>query len=189
MRFYKLDIRGKTLLQRLAGAPGYVSADEARLLYDQGQDQIYYGCDRTDVGSYVPLFDAAHDLDPIVGSTYKIGDVGGTFLEIHSDDFFGDLTGDVTGDVAGDLTGDVYSGDGLVLILNNGSDGTDALFRGNVSAEDTNTILFSGTDRDNSNLILGSIYNSAGTQVVVDLTPALAADSTFAGTATKAKYA
>ena len=64
--------------------------------------------------------------------TRKIGDVGSEFSEIHSDDFFGDLTGnvtgdltgnvtgDVTGDVTGNLNGDVYTDNGLSVVLDNG---------------------------------------------------------------------
>jgi len=56
--------------------------------------------------------------------TRKIGDVGSEFSEIHSDDFFGDLTGNVTGDVTGDVTGnlngDVYTDNGLSVVLDNG---------------------------------------------------------------------
>jgi hypothetical protein len=32
---------------------------------------------------------------PDAASTRKLGDVGSEFLEVHSDDFFGDITGDV----------------------------------------------------------------------------------------------
>jgi len=41
------------------------------------------------------------------------------------------VTGDVTGDVDGDITGDVKSTNGTI-VLDNGTDGTDAFFRGNI---------------------------------------------------------
>jgi len=37
-------------------------------------------------------------FEPDSPSTRKLGDVGSEFLEIHSDDFFGDLTGDIKSD-------------------------------------------------------------------------------------------
>ena len=68
----------------------------------------------------------------------------------------GDITGNVTGNVTGDLTGDVKATDGTV-VLDNGTDGTDATFTGDVfgdlkltyddeGEETTVTILDTGTD-------------------------------------------
>ena len=42
MRFYKIDIRGKMWLERLA-VPGWAAADEGRLLYDTGGNVAYLG--------------------------------------------------------------------------------------------------------------------------------------------------
>lgn len=128
MRFHKVVVQsGGLFLERRASTPGYTQEAQGRMMYDQGQDQVYYGCDRTDVASYVPLFDAAHDLNPLVGSTYKIGDSGGTFAEVHADNLYGNLTGNVTGNVTGDLTGDVLGdlqgdvkSDNGSIVLNNG---------------------------------------------------------------------
>ena len=53
--------------------------------------------------------------------------------------FSGDLEGDVTGDVTGDLTGDVKAGNGTV-VLQNGTDGTDATFTGNVTGDVTGDV-------------------------------------------------
>ena len=39
---------------------------------------------------------------PDAPSTRSLGSVAAPFLEVHSDDFIGDLTGDVTGDVLSD---------------------------------------------------------------------------------------
>ena len=53
--------------------------------------------------------------------------------------FSGDLEGNVTGDVTGDLTGDVKNGDGTV-VLQNGTDDTDATFTGNVTGDVTGNV-------------------------------------------------
>jgi len=66
---------------------------------------------------------------PDAPSTRSLGAVGSEFLEIHADDFFGDVTGDVTGDVLGDLTGDVLSADSSVCLAS-GATSTAATFDG-----------------------------------------------------------
>jgi hypothetical protein len=43
-RFYKIDTQGKHWLERLAG-PGWVAADEARIIYDTVAKKIYYADD------------------------------------------------------------------------------------------------------------------------------------------------
>ena len=48
--------------------------------------------------------------------------------------------------LTGDVTGDVKSEDGLVKILENGTDGTDATFRGDILAVNGTSVLDSGTD-------------------------------------------
>ena len=44
----------------------------------------------------------------------------------------GDVTGNVTGDVTGDLIGDIYANNGTSKIFENGTNGTDATFTGNL---------------------------------------------------------
>ena len=44
----------------------------------------------------------------------------------------GAVAGNVTGDVTGDLEGDIFADNGVSMILQNGTDGTDAQFTGNV---------------------------------------------------------
>lgn len=43
------------------------------------------------------------------------------------------LTGDVTGDLTGDVAGDVYAQNGTSVVLQNGTDGTDATFSGKLA--------------------------------------------------------
>lgn len=64
---------------------------------------------------------------PDAPSTRKLGDVGSEFLEIHSDDFFGDLTGDVTGNLLGDIRTD---DDTQVVLFNGGNTPANATFTG-----------------------------------------------------------
>ena len=50
------------------------------------------------------------------------------------------VQGNVTGNVTGDLRGNVKSGNGLVVVLDNGTDGSDAVFTGNVIGNLTGTV-------------------------------------------------
>ena len=214
MRYGKLKVQAGGFWNELrATTPGYQQSYEGRQLYDQAQDQIYYGCDATDVQSWIPLFDAAHDMHPITGDTYDIGSPTGRFNEIHAVEVNADnLIGDLTGDVAGNLVGDVLASDGLNQVLENGTDGTDSWYRGNirasngatvvlnngtdgsdgrlrasVTAQDTNTILSAAADRANSWLLVGNIKSADATNCLVP--GATSSAATFAGTSTKAKYA
>ena len=45
----------------------------------------------------------------------------------------GNVTGDVTGDLTGDVAGDVYAQNGTSVVLQNGTDGTDATFLGKLA--------------------------------------------------------
>ena len=42
-RFYKVDIRGKNWLQRVASAPAWTSDDEGRIIYDEAAEAIKFG--------------------------------------------------------------------------------------------------------------------------------------------------
>ena len=74
---------------------------------------------------------------PDGASSRSLGSVALPFLEIHSDDFIGDLTGDVTGDltgnVVGDIRGDVLS-DNDVACLVNGATPAASTFLGTATA-------------------------------------------------------
>ena len=164
MRWHKLQIQaGGFFNEKRASNPAYTSSQKGRMLYNETDDQMVLG--NGDVGDFVKMFDDAHDISPGLASTYKIGDSGSEFLEIWSDDFFGNLTGDVAGDITGDLNGDVYASNGTDKILDNGTSlaAADAYFAGDLMCIDGVTKLM-----DNKS------------------TPGAV---TFLGTATKAKYA
>jgi len=57
----------------------------------------------------------------------------------------GTINGDLIGSLTGSSIGDVYATDGTSKILENGTNGTDATFKGNVLAEDGTVILENGT--------------------------------------------
>ena len=48
-------------------------------------------------------------------------------------DVTGNVVGDVTGDLTGDMAGDVYAQDGTSVVLQNGTDGSDATFTGKLA--------------------------------------------------------
>lgn len=49
-------------------------------------------------------------------SGFNLGSEIARWVQVHSQDFYGDITGDVVGDVTGDLTGDVFSLDATKMI-------------------------------------------------------------------------
>jgi len=71
--------------------------------------------------------------------------------------------------LTGDVTGDVKSEDGLVKILENGTDGTDATFRGDILAIDGTSVLDSGTDGSNA-VFTGNVTGDLTGNVTGDLT-------------------
>ena len=161
MRWHKLQIQaGGFFNEKRASNPSYTSSQKGRMLYNETDDQMVLG--NGDVGDFVKMFDDAHDVLPGLASTYKIGDSGSEFLEIHSDDFIGNLTGDVAGDITGDLNGDVYASNGSSKILEAGTDGTDSEYTGDILSNNGATVLSNGGTPSASN---------------------------YLGTATKAKYA
>ena len=50
-------------------------------------------------------------------------------------DITGNVTGDVEGNLTGDVTGDIYANNGTSIILENGTNGTDAIFTGAVTGQ------------------------------------------------------
>ena len=100
------------------------------------------------------------------------GDVSGTFtLDGSSDTPVIELqvTGAEATSLTGDVTGDVKSEDGLVKILENGTDGTDATFRGDILAVDGTSVLDSGTDGSDA-VFTGNVTGDLTGNVTGDLT-------------------
>lgn len=72
----------------------------------------------------------------------------------------GDVTGNVTGNVEGDLTGDVLAADGT-LVLDSGTNGTDATFTGDVTGDLQGNVT--GNVTGNLDGIVGGTTPAAGT--------------------------
>lgn len=76
------------------------------------------------------------------------GDVSGNFTGSITGDVTGNVTGDltgnvtgnVTGDVTGKLIGDIYASNGTSKVLENGTDGTNALLTANVTGNLTGNV-------------------------------------------------
>lgn len=60
-------------------------------------------------------------------------DLTGTVTGNVTGNITGNVTGDVTGDLTGDVAGDVYAQNGTSVVLQNGTDGTDATFTGKLA--------------------------------------------------------
>jgi len=82
------------------------------------------------------------NLDGTLGANTPAPVTGTTITA--NEGFTGDLTGDITGNVLGNITGDVLAEDGT-LVLNSGTDGTDATFNGGVTGSLTGTFSGSGS--------------------------------------------
>lgn len=82
------------------------------------------------------------NLDGILGANTPASVTGTTITA--NEGFSGNLTGSVTGNILGDITGDVYAENGT-LVLNSGTDGTDATFAGGVTGTVNGTFNGTGT--------------------------------------------
>ena len=70
------------------------------------------------------------------------------------------------GDLTGDITGDIKASDGTTVI-ESGTDGSDARYRGDVYSEMNDLVLDSGTDGTNATFV-GDIYATDGTSLILD---------------------
>jgi len=104
------------------------------------------------------------------------GTVTGNVTGNVSGNVIGNLTGNVSGNITGDVTGDVKATDGTV-VLNNGTDGTDATFSGDVTGDVTGNV--SG---DVTGDLTGDIKAANGAVVLAAGTTGL--DATFTGDVT-----
>jgi filamentous hemagglutinin len=73
-------------------------------------------------------------------STILVDAQAGVLRGIHVGSLQGNVAGNVAGNVTGDITGSVRSANGVV-ILNNGTDGTDAVFTGQLNGTVLNGVL------------------------------------------------
>lgn len=94
----------------------------------------------------------------------------------------GDVTGDVTGNVTGDLTGDVKATDGT-LVLQNGTNGTDATFTGDVTGDLTGNVTGNVTGDVTGN-VTGNLTGNADTATAWATGRNIALTGSVTGTAT-----
>jgi len=174
MRFYKIDTQGPMFLNRGTSTPGASAANEGRLFYDTvgNGGEVFYA----DAAAWIRMYSNNNLAQLIVDI-----DAQGAWIRKDQDD-----TTAFRLTVSDGVIGDVRATDGT-LVLENGTDGTDAEFTGDVKAQDANDIIFSGADRANSWASLASIKATDGTDVLV--TNTTVANSTFAGISERAKYA
>lgn len=173
MRFYKFDSRGPMFLNRGTGLPGVAAANEGRVFYEDGNEEVFYA----DAAAWIRVY-SENNLATLITDIDSVG----AWIRKDQDDLTAfQLT------VQGGVVGDVYASNGVAVILQNGTDGSDANIRGDVKAQDTNDIIFSGANRAASWASLASIKATNGSDVLV--TNTTVANSTFAGISERAKYA
>ena len=104
---------------------------------------------------------------------------------------FSTVSADLTGDVTGNLIGDVYASDGTSLVLDSGTNGTDATFTGDITGDVTGNASTASAWATARTITLGgdlsgsvSIDGSAD----VTLSATVAADSVALGTDTTGDY-
>lgn len=104
---------------------------------------------------------------------------------------FSTVSADLTGDVTGNLIGDVYASDGTSLVLDSGTNGTNATFTGDITGDVTGNASTASAWATSRTITLGgdlsgsvSIDGSAD----VTLSATVAADSVALGTDTTGDY-
>ena len=90
--------------------------------------------------------DVNGDLIGDVTGDVDATDITTTNLEATDINASGTITGNVEGNLTGDVTGNILAEDETSVVLNNGTDGTDATFSGNVLASDGQTIIVNSGD-------------------------------------------
>ena len=112
------------------------------------------------------------------------GDVTGNVTGNVTGDLTGNVTGDVTGNVTGNITGDVLAGNGTTIVLQNGTDGTDATFAGDVTGDLTGNVTgnLTGNVTSTGANTMGSLTTTGAVGVGGDVT--ITGDLTVSGTTT-----
>lgn len=165
MRFYKIEVQaGGLLLEKRAGTPAYTAAQEGRLMYNTIDDGLYMGIAAGN--DFYQVFDQMHDASPDTPGAFSLGDSGHWWANVHARDhwvwdngaFHGNLEDCDEAEIlqltvpsgAGNwasidlLIGNIFASDGTTRILENGSNGTDAWFRGDIRSDNNANCLNSG---------------------------------------------
>jgi hypothetical protein len=128
---------------------GNSNTDNVTITADINSDIIPNVTDTFDLGSETQRWDTLHinnvfgDLEGNVranDSTILVDAQAGVLRGVHIGSLQGNVAGNVAGNVTGDLNGAVRSANGTV-VLNNGTDGTDAVFTGQLNGSVLNGVL------------------------------------------------
>ena len=128
---------------------GNSNTDNVTITADINSDIIPNVTDTFDLGSETQRWDTLHinnvfgDLEGNVranDSTILVDAQAGVLRGVHIGSLQGNVAGNVSGNVTGDVTGSIRASDGTV-ILTNGTDGTDAVFTGQLNGTVLNGVL------------------------------------------------
>jgi len=137
---------------------GNSNTDNVTIGADVNSDIIPNASETFNLGSETQRWNTLHinnvfgDLEGNVranDSTILVDAQAGVLRGIHIGSLQGNVAGNVAGNVTGDITGSVRSANGTV-ILNNGTDGTDAVFTGQLNGTVLNGVLTTETYADPS---------------------------------------
>jgi hypothetical protein len=116
MKYHEIDMVGKFFVEEVSSNPAWVAADERRFIYNSTDKTLYYGGDASwlevaagavggsgDLSNYALIASdnawSAHQT-PVGGSTYNLGSVGATWLNVYADNIVGTATEATYADVA-----------------------------------------------------------------------------------------
>jgi hypothetical protein len=95
------------------------------------------------------------------------GNLTGNSTGLHTGNVTGNLTGNSAGIHTGNVVGDIYAADGTSKILENGTDGTNAVFYGSVSGGITGDVTGNVTGNLTGN-VYGDIFAADGITKVIE---------------------
>jgi filamentous hemagglutinin len=135
---------------------GNSNTDNVTIGADVNSDIIPNVSETFNLGSETQKWNTLH-VNNVVGdlegnvrssdSTILVDAQAGVLRGVHIGSLQGNVAGNVSGNITGDVTGSIRSANGTV-ILNNGTDGTDAVFTGQLNGSVLNGVLTTETYND-----------------------------------------
>ena len=126
----------------------------------------------TDAGTFGTLVKRDGTNTAFLNITGNVtGNLTGNSTGVHTGNVTGNLTGNSTGFHTGDVKGDIYAADGTSKVLENGTDGTNAVFYGSVSGGITGNVVGNVTGNLTGNVtgnVTGDIYAADGTTKIIE---------------------
>jgi len=119
---------------------------------------VYFGLEKTTITA---------EANSIVktDSSKNLGNPGDKFNNIYASSLYGNLAGNSAGLHTGDVVGDIYASNSTSKILENGTNGSDATFTGNVTGNLTGTVLTANQPNITSIGTLSSLNVSGATSL------------------------